>query len=138
MAYEHTYADEDHTSTQDMAPDLDVVQQVEDYDKLHIIPVKVCEPTEVRELPSKRIAPRTVSVTGTAGAKLLSADPRRKFATIIARSADITIGASQSAAQLTGAWVPSVVPFTVSSVSELWAMSTGATTDVSVIEEYWA
>jgi hypothetical protein len=120
-----------------MAPDLDSVQQVEDYDA-HIVPVKICEPTDVRELPSKRLAPRTVTVDTVAGAKLLSADPRRKFATIIARTQDIRIGATQSQAQLSGAWIPGVVPFMVSSVGELWAVGDGASTDVSVIEEYWA
>lgn len=126
-----------HVPTPDMEPDLKEVQQVED-DSSHVIPVKICEPAEVRELPSKRIATRTVTVGSTAGAKLLSADPRRKFATIIPRTQDILIGASQSQAQLNGAWLPSVVPFVISSVSELWAMGDGASTDVSVIEEYWA
>lgn len=126
-----------HIDTADMEPDLNAVQQVEDYDS-HIIPVKICEPAETRELPSKRIAMRTVAVSTTAGAKLLSADPRRKFATIIAKTQDIKIGATQAQAQLNGAWIPGVVPFQVSSVSELWAVGDGASTDVSVIEEYWA
>lgn len=135
---EYVEHNEEHMSTQDMAPDLDVVQQAEDYDKLHLIPVKVCEPTEVRELPSKRVSARTVPVITTAGIKLLSADPRRKFATILARSQDIRIGSSQSAAQLTGAWVPGVVPLQITTVAELWAVGDTAATDVSVIEEYWA
>jgi hypothetical protein len=120
-----------------MEPSLTEVQQVEVDDKF-VVPTKLCEPAEVRELPSKRIASRTVTVTATEGAKLLSVDPRRKFATIIARSDDIMIGATQSQAMLTGAWVPGVVPLVVSSVSELWAMADSITTDVSVIEEYWA
>jgi hypothetical protein len=129
--------DQQHIPTPDMEPDLNVVQQVET-DDYHTIPVKVCEPVEARELPTKRIAPRTVTVDTVAGGKLLSADPRRKFATIIARTQDITIGATQAQAQLNGAWVPGVVPFVVSTVGELWATGDGGTTDVSVIEEYWA
>lgn len=125
-----------HVDTREMEPELSEVQQIE-YEE-HVIPVKICEPTEVRELPSKRIATRTVAVGTTAGVKLLSADPRRKFATIIARSQDILIGASQSQAQLSGAWVPGVLPFVISSVSEVWAIGDGAETNVSIIEEYWA
>jgi hypothetical protein len=120
-----------------MEPDLKEVQQVE-ADETYVIPVKVCEPTEVRELPSKRIATRTVVVGATAGVKLLSADPRRKSATIIGRTQDLLIGATQSQAQLTGAWIPGVVPFAITSMSELWAVGDGAETNVSVIEEYWA
>jgi hypothetical protein len=84
------------------------------------------------------MSPRTVPVTTTAGAKLLSADPRRKFATIIGRTQDIRIGVTQSQALLNGAWIPGVVPFVVTAVSELWAVGDGADTDVSVIEEYFA
>jgi hypothetical protein len=120
-----------------MEADLNEVQQVED-DSAHIIPVKICEPVESRELPTKRIAPRTVPVTSTAGSKLLSADPRRKFATIIARTQDIIIGANQSQAQLAGAWIPGILPLRIETVGELWAMGSGGNTDVSVIEEYWA
>lgn len=129
--------EEGHVPSQEMEPSLKEVQQTEEDDVYSVIPVKICEPTETRELPSKRIAPRTVAIGDTAGVKLLSADPRRKFATIIARTSDISIGATQSQAQLNGAWVPGVVPFVVSSVAELWAVGDDPT-DVSVIEEYWA
>jgi hypothetical protein len=121
-----------------MQPDLDEIQQVEDYDKLHVIPVEICGPAEVRELPSIRVAPRTVTVDTVAGAKVLSADPRRKTATIIARAGDIRIGASQSQAQLSGAWLPLKTPVQISSVGQLWAVGDTAPTDISVIEEYWA
>ena len=126
-----------HVPTPDMEPDLEEVQQVQDYDT-HVIPVKVCEPTEVRELPSKRFAARTVPVSGTAGTRLLSHDPRRKFATIIGRTQDLVIGATQAQAQLNGSWIPGVVPFVITSVAEVWAKGDGDATDVSVIEEYWA
>lgn len=120
-----------------MQPDLDEVLQVENVDP-HLVPVKVCEPVEAREIPSKRISPRTVPVDITAGVKLLSADPRRKNATIIARSQDLMIGTTQSQAQLSGAWIPKVVPLPITSCAELWAIGSGGATDVSVIEEYWA
>lgn len=126
-----------HVSTQAMQPDLDDVLQVEDVDS-HVIPVKVSEAVETRELPSKRLAVRTVPVITTAGVKLLSADPRRKTATIIARTQDIQIGANQAQSQLNGAWIPGVVPFVITSVGEVWAIGVGGNTDVSVIEEYFA
>lgn len=125
-----------HVPSQDMAPDIEEVLQTED-ESAHVIPVTVCDPVEVRELPSKRIAPRTVVVSATVGTKLLSADPRRKFATIIARTDDILIGANQ-AQTILGAWVPGVLPLMVTTISELWAKGDGSETDVTVIEEYWA
>ncbi|MCA1839936.1 MAG: hypothetical protein LC723_06355 [Actinobacteria bacterium] len=126
-----------HTPTPDMAPDLGEVQQVED-PSVHLVPVEVCGPIEARELPTKRLSARTVPVGTSAGVKLLSVDPRRKFATIIGRTQDLRIGATQSEAQMTGAWLPGVVPLQVTTVAELWAIGDGASTDVSVIEEYWA
>jgi hypothetical protein len=133
-----TYDDHDqYVPTPGMQPDLDEVLQVENVET-HLVPVKISEPVEVRELPSKRMSMRTVSVGTTAGVKVLSADPRRKTATLIPRTSDILVGASQAQAQLNGAWLPGVVPFVVSSVAEVWAVGNGATTDVSVIEEYWA
>lgn len=133
------YADttDAHVPTPEMAPDLNEVQQIEDPGG-HRVPVEVCGPVETRELPSKRFAARTVNVTAAAGVKLLSADPRRKFATIIARTQDILIGATQAQAQLNGAWIPGVVPFPITSLTEVWATSTGTPTDVTVIEEYFA
>jgi hypothetical protein len=120
-----------------MQPDLDDVLQTENVDP-HLVPVKVCEPVESRELPSKRVSTRTVPVGTAAGVKLLSADPRRKFATIIGRTQDLLIGANQAQAQLSGSWIPGSVPFIISTVAEVWATGDGGATDVSVIEEYYA
>jgi hypothetical protein len=120
-----------------MEPELDEVLQTEP-DDAHIIPVKVCEPVETRELPTKRLAPRTVPITSTVAGKLLSADPRRKSALIVGRSSDILIGVTQAQANLTGTWYPGSVPYPTTTTGELWAKGDGANTDVSVIEEYWA
>lgn len=133
-----TYDDHDqYVPSPGMQPDLDEVLQVENVEP-HLVPVKVCEPAEVRELPAKRIAPHVVPVGTTAGVKLLSADPRRKSALIIARTQDILIGANQAQAQLSGTWIPKTVLFPITACTELWAVGDGAGTDVSVIEEYWA
>lgn len=128
----------DHSHTQDMKPDLDEVLQLDTPPELTAIPVTISEPVEARELPSKRIAPRTVTLDFATAGQLLSRDPRRKQATLIARTQDILIGANQSQAGLTGAWIPGTVPFVVTSVAELWGIGNGAGTDVTVIEEYWA
>lgn len=125
-----------HVDTRDMEPDLDEVQQAEA--PLTAVPVEISGPVETRELPTKRIAPRTVAVGTVAASKLLGADPRRKFATIIGRTQDILIGANQAQAKLSGAWMPGVVPYVTYTQSELWGIGDGADTDVTVIEEYWA
>lgn len=126
-----------HMPLQDMEPDLAEVQQVEPPD-IATVPVRIEGPIESRELPSKRIATRTVAVSATVGSMLLSHDPRRKSATIVARSQDILIGASQAQSQLNGAWWPGVIPFVITSVTEVWAIGDGGNTDVSIVEEYWA
>lgn len=129
---------EEHLSTTVMKPDLNEVLQVDVETELHVIPVSLDEPVETRELPSKRISPRTVTLDFTVAGLILSRDPRRKQATIIARTQDILIGASQAGAALSGAWVPGTIPLVVTAVSELWGLGNGAATDVTVIEEYWA
>lgn len=125
-----------HVSTQEMQPDLDEVQQVDATD--HVIPVSVSGPVETRELPSRPTNPRTVSVVSGVGSKLVAADPRRKFVTIIARTNDIRIASSQSGSTLGGSWIPNVVPFVIHGSGDLWASGEGGNTDVTVIEEYWA
>lgn len=126
-----------HVPTPEMQPDLDDILQVEDVET-HLVPVKISEPVETRELPSKRISLRTVPVSATAGTQILSDDPRRKHARIIAKDQDITLGATQAQAQLNGAWAPKLQYLPLNCVSEVWAMGVGGITDVSVIEEYWA
>lgn len=120
-----------------MEPSINEVQQVEG-DTGYVLPVKVCEPTETRELPSKRVGPHMTNVGATVGVKLIADDPRRKRVTIIAREQDILIGATQAQAQLAGAWVPSGTPVQLDTRAELWALSVTETTDISIIEEYWA
>lgn len=133
-----TYDDTDQfVPSPGMQPDLDEVLQVENVEP-HLVPVKIVEPVETRELPSKRMSIRTVTVGTPAGVKVLSEDPRRRSATLISRTADLLIGTTQAQAQLSGAWLPSLTSHRYTSRSELWAISTGANTDVSVIEEYWA
>lgn len=124
-----------HVPTQDMQPDLDEVQQVTED---HVIPVTVSGPVETRELPARPTNPRTVAVVSGVGAKLVAADPRRKFVTIIARTNDIRIGGTQSASILGGSWIPNVVPFVIHGTGDLWASGDGGDTDVTVVEEYWA
>jgi hypothetical protein len=125
----------------DLIADTADIIQVEP-DPLQSIPVHVQGPVETRELPSKRIAFRTVpvpvAVVGvTPSQKLVAADPRRIRVTLIPRTADIYVGTSQATAVSGGAWFPSVVPMQFATNQELWASGTAAT-DVTVIEEFWA
>lgn len=120
----------------------DIVQAEEPYDPSRPINVTVCGPTEVRELPAVRAGYRTEQGVGTAVAvKLLTFEPRRKGAVILALSQDIYISGSQAGAQsgaAGGARIPAVVPFPVSHLDEVWACSVASTTDISVMAEYWS
>lgn len=133
-----TYDDTDKfVPSPGMQPDLDEVMQVENVET-HLVPVKLCEPVETRELPTKRFSIRTVPLTTAVGVKLLSADPRRKLARIIARTQDILLGESQTKSQLSGSWIPKSTLLPLTSITELWAVSDTGPTDVTVIEEYFA
>lgn len=127
-----------HLPSQDMKPDLNEVLQLDVPPELTVIPVTIAEPVESRELPSKRIAPRTVPLLTNAASQLLSRDPRRKRATLIARTGDIRIGANQSQAQLNGGWLPDLTFITIATEAEVWGIADTVATDVTVIEEYWA
>lgn len=101
------------------------------------LPVTTVDPVQTRELPAKHTAYFTVGSVGTAaGVRLVPHDPRRKSVTVLALDQDVVLGGTQAAA-LSGAQWPANVPFVSTSVGEMWATSVTATTDVSVIAEYW-
>jgi hypothetical protein len=119
----------------------DVVQAEENYDPHAPINVSVCGPTEVRELPAVRAGYRTEQAVGTAVAvKLLAFEPRRKSATILALDQDIYLSNSQAGAQAGAsgaARIPAVVPYVIGHLDEVWACAVSATTNISVLCEYW-
>ena len=126
----------------DMHADPEDVVQAEDYTEgTRPVDVSVCGQVETRELPAVRAGYRTESAVGTAvGVKILAFEPRRKSAVIIAQSQDIYVGISQAGVQAGtsgAARLPALVPFVVTHLDEVWAISVASTTDISVLAEYW-
>lgn len=127
----------------DVTPDPEeIVQNEAPYGGLPV-DVKVCAPVQTRELPA--LAPPgyfTAQGVGTAvGVRLLSMEPRRKYATIIAQDQDLWVSSSQAGAQAgaSGAMrVPAVVPFVIDHVHEVWVCAVSGTTDVSVATVNWS
>jgi hypothetical protein len=78
------------------------------------------------------------AVDAITGARILTADPRRRYATILALTQNIRIGRNQSQALNAGAVWPANVPLVINSRDELWVSSVTSTTDVSIIVERWA
>jgi hypothetical protein len=127
----------------DLTPGPDeIVQAEEQYDPTRPINVTVCGPTEVRELPAVRAGYKTEqAVTSTLAIKLLSFEPRRKQAYILALSQDIYISNSQGGAQsgASGAMrIPALVPWYIGHLDEVWACAQTGTTDIGVQSDYWS
>lgn len=127
----------------DTTPEPDeVVQAEEEAYQVKPIAVTVCGPTQVRELPAIRAGYFTAqSVTTTVGIRLLSFEPRRKSAVIIAQSQDIWISNSQAGVQMGAASairIPAVVPFVIDHLDEVWVCAVSSTTDVSVMTNFWS
>jgi hypothetical protein len=126
----------------DLTPSPEEVVQAEDCGcELATVPVKVNNPVETRELPGIRAGYKTESVGSSVGVKLLSLEPRRKSAVILANDQDIWISGSQAGAQSgsSGAFrVNAAVPFTIDHMDEVWACTVTGTTDVSVMSTIWS
>lgn len=127
----------------DITPDPDEIVQAEEqpYDTRPVA-VSVCGPAEVRQLPAAGTPGyKTDSVGAAVAVKLLSLEPRRQHATLIAQTGDIWISSSQAGAQSGAAGamrIPAVVPFVVSHTHEVWACAVDGTTDVGVESVYWS
>ncbi|NUR38810.1 MAG: hypothetical protein HOV73_01820 [Streptomyces sp.] len=120
----------------------EIVQAEEPYDPARPIPVALCGPAEVRELPAVRAGYKTEQGVGTAIAvKLLPFEPRRKEAYICALSQDIYISGTQAGAQSGAAGamrIPAVVPWRIGHLDEVWACAVTSTTDIGVSCDYWS
>lgn len=139
------WAGDGHPDTPvDLKPDTgDVVG--EEPSPLEAIPVIIKGAVETRALGARRIAFRTVqgvpvAVAGvTPAMKLASSDPRRASISFMGVTGDIYVGATQASAAVgVGARFPFNTFFTLNSGQELWVSATSGTTDVSVVEQYWA
>lgn len=128
----------------DTTPEPEEVVQAEEEYVLNTppIPAIICGPVQTREAPAVRGSYQTVSNVSTAvGVRLLSYEPRRKSARILAVSGDIWISKTQQGAQM-GASGAARIPFNqwvpITNIEELWACSTSGTTDVSVLADFWS
>jgi hypothetical protein len=127
----------------DLTPEPEEIVQAEDADHpLQPFPVYTCAPVQTRELPGIRAGYATeTGVTTSFGVRLLTMEPRRKSAVILATTQDIWISSSQAGAQsgAAGAFrVPKGLPFTIDHLDQVWCTSTTDTTDVSVLTTYWS
>lgn len=131
----------------DGSPSWDEVEQREEHAELPIpaVPVHVDGPVQVQGLPPRTSVVRTLTVDNVTPAELLSRDPRRCRAVIIAFSANIVIGLNsadviaQGGSPATGATVPANQMLTIYGWSRLFVASKTATpAQVSVITESWA
>lgn len=121
----------------------EIVQAEEEEFPARPIAVSVCGPTEVREVPAAgHPGYRTETSVGTAvGVRLLTLEPRRKYATIIGLNSDLWISTSQAGAQAGagGAMrIPAVVPYVIGHMHEVWACAVDGTTDISVETVNWS
>lgn len=127
----------------DLTPEPEEIVQAEEkpYD-LSPIATTVCGPVETRELPAIRAGYNTAQgVSNTVAVRLLSFEPRRKGAVIVAKDQDIWISNSQAGAQMGASssfYVPAVVPFVIDHLDEVWACSVTGTTDISVMTTFWS
>lgn len=128
----------------DLTPEPEEIVQAEEHDAGEYTPVKVsvCGPVETRELPAIRAGYATAQgVSTTVAVRLLSFEPRRKSAVIIAQDQDIWLSNSQAGAQMgasSAIRVPAVVPFVIDHLDEVWACAVADTTDISVMTNFWS
>lgn len=125
--------------SQAVAPDYSAVIPAEqllqdERPSVSTVPVLVTTPVQVREMPSRNAAARTANV-GTVAVRLLTPDPRRKRATLLAFDQEIWFGPTQASA--TARW-PKLTPLYLDTRDEVWVASATSTTDVTVITEAWA
>ncbi|WP_298561393.1 hypothetical protein [Streptomyces luteogriseus] len=126
-----------------VTPDPEEIVQAEDDYEGKPVEVTVCGPLETRELPALGYPGyKTDQDVGTAVAvKLLSMEPRRKQAVIIAQDQDVWISHSQAGAQSGAAGamrIPAVLPYVITHAHEVWVCAVTGTTDVSVESVYWS
>lgn len=105
------------------------------------VDVLVCGPVGTRELPALGYPGYKTDSAGPAvGIKLLSMEPRRKYAVIYCLTSDLWISSSQAGAQAGagGAMrIPAAVPYTINHAHELWACTVSGTADVGVETVNW-
>lgn len=124
-------------------PDIESVQQEEYTGELPIpdVPVKVCGPVRVQQLPSVAAAPRSIAVDNTGPVKVLSIEPRRRRAVLVCTEDTYLGGAQSDAGTGTGsalAFWPKSTPLELFHGDELWiGLATAPSARITIIEELW-
>lgn len=120
----------------------DIVQAEPDEYETRPIAVAVDGPVQTRELPAGGYPGYgTTAVNSTVGVRLLTLEPRRKYATILCLDSDLWISSSQGGAQAGagGAMrIPALVPYVVGHMHEVWACSVSATASVGFETVNWS
>lgn len=120
----------------------EIVQAEEPYAPALPIAVSQCGPVQTRELPARTAGYRTEQgVGGTVAVRLLTFEPRRKAALVMAVGQDIWLSGSQAGAMAAAAGairVPASVPWPIDHLEEVWAMAVTGTTDISIQSSYWS
>jgi hypothetical protein len=126
----------------DFQPDVNEVLQDESYSTLTTVPVCVEEiKTPVRTQSLPRIGPPTTATkTITTATRVLTSNPRRGSATIIAIDNDILVAFNSASKEdpSTMAHWPKGVPLILNHTSEVWIASASTSSIVGIVTERWA
>lgn len=127
---------EDEDTTVGSLEDLEQ-QEPEDYN-IRAVPVNVEGPVQVQFLPARKAVYRNISITTTAQ-QLLSDDPRRARAIIVAVDGDIYLGASsQEITQGIGFRLPDPQSIDILHSRAVWVGAVAGTVQISLLVENWA
>jgi hypothetical protein len=100
------------------------------------VPVVVPGPVRVQQLPSPVWAMVSYASVGTTPTQLLTAEPRRRKATILG-SAAFRTGPSGAAADAQAAPWPANIPLEMTHDGEIWGRADTGTVNIMVLVEYW-
>jgi hypothetical protein len=123
----------------DLQPEeLEVMQAEIDGPEPSVL-VRVDGPIRTQDLPRKSGATRTRTI-GTTPARYLAADHRRSNARVVSIGQNMLVAFNMASAadpSSMAEW-PAGLVFTLTADSELWLASKTATTQVSIVTEFWA
>jgi hypothetical protein len=127
-------------ATPELQPDVEEVLQAEEpAGDEPTVRVRVTNPTRTQSLPTKAGSTLRRTVTASSPFHLLTANPRRRRATIIADAAFLIAFARHTSedASTSAEW-PALVPLTIEATVDVYARAVTGTAELSVISEYWA
>jgi hypothetical protein len=116
------------------SPDVDELQQRED-NPLLVVPVRPVEPVPVHEVPARRAAAFTQTVTTTPDKVLAGPDPKRRRVLLFPSGVCYVATTANAGA---GARIPANVPVELKHHEPVFIRAAADTVDVGVIVETWA